>query len=61
MYNQSPDRPFGPYPCDESIVPDYTLPDPLLKADGTRVSTAQEWMNHQRAVILDIFKKYEYG
>ncbi|MBR4672932.1 MAG: hypothetical protein IKP00_00560 [Victivallales bacterium] len=61
MYSQSPDRPFGAYPCDESIVPDYTLPDPLLKADGTRVTTAQEWMNHQRAAILDIFKKYEYG
>ena len=61
MYSQSPDRPFGAYRCDESIVPDYTLPDPLLKADGTRVTTAQEWMNHQRAAILDIFKKYEYG
>ena len=61
MYNQSPDRHFGPYPCEESLVPDYTLPDPLLKADGTRVTTAQEWMNHQRTAILDIFKKYEYG
>ena len=61
MYQQATTRPFGQYPFDESAVPEYTLPDPLLKQDGTRVTTAQEWMNHQRADILDIFKKYEYG
>lgn len=61
MFNQSVERPFGGYPCDESLVPEYTLPDPLLKADGTRVATAFEWMTSQRAKILDMFKKYEYG
>ena len=61
MFNQSEDRPFGPYPCDESNVPEYTLPDPLLKSDGSKVTTAFEWMTSQRARILDIFKHYEYG
>ncbi len=54
-------RPFGQYPCDESAVPEYTLPDPLLRGDGTRIITSREWMNFQRKRILDIFKKYEYG
>ncbi len=55
------DRPFGQYPCDEACVPQYTLPDPLLRDDGGRVATAREWTQFQRKRILDIFKKYEYG
>lgn len=55
------DRPFGQYPCDESCVPQYTLPDPLLRDDGSRVQSAREWVLGRRAEILGIFKKYEYG
>ncbi len=54
-------RPFGPYPCDEALVPGYVLPDPLELPGGGRVATASEWMNGQRAAILDVFMKYEYG
>lgn len=54
-------RSFGPYPCDENSVPSYHLPDPLARPDGRKVTTAQEWMTHQRRNILEIFKKYEYG
>lgn len=61
MYTSSAKRPFGPYPCDEASVPAYTLPDPLERPDGGRVATAFEWANGQRARILDIFRKYEYG
>lgn len=61
MLTPSGKRPFGAYPCDESNVPAYTLPDPLLRADGSRVSTVFEWMNGQRAHILELFKAYEYG
>jgi hypothetical protein len=49
------------YPCDESLVPAYTLPDPLELPGGGRVASAFEWMNGQRQRILDIFKTWEYG
>ncbi|MBO4512230.1 MAG: hypothetical protein J5746_05660 [Victivallales bacterium] len=61
MFRQEDERHFGVYPCDEAQVPKYELPNPLLKPDGGRVTTAQEWMNSQRMRILDIFKEYEYG
>lgn len=61
MFQKENGRPFESYPCDESLVPEYTLPDPLVKNNGEKVETAQEWMNHRRSQILDIFKKYEYG
>lgn len=54
-------RPFGPYSIREEDVPAYTVPDPLLKEDGTRVSSALEWTECQRDKILEILKKYSYG
>jgi len=60
-YTQETDWPFTAYGFDESQVPDYVLPDPLLKPDGSKVTTAQEWMAHQRARILALLKQYEYG
>jgi hypothetical protein len=52
---------WGPYSIKECDVPAYTLPDPLLKHDGSRVTTAAEWVNHQRAAILQTLKDGEYG
>ncbi|MBO7533005.1 MAG: hypothetical protein J6T46_03375, partial [Victivallales bacterium] len=61
IYTSDAERPFAAYPCDEKNVPPYELPDPLLRDDGSRVATAQEWMAFQRPKILDVFKKWEYG
>lgn len=61
IFTQADERPFGTYECDEKQVPDYTLPNPLLRDDGTEVTSASEWCKFQRAKILDVFKKYEYG
>src|SRR5215510_11997690 len=33
---------------DESKVPAYTLPDPLVMADGKRVTDAQTWRTRRR-------------
>lgn len=52
---------FGPYSTDENDVMPYTLPDPLLRKDGSRITTAAEWHNSQRAYILSLLKEYEYG
>ena len=35
---------------DESKVPPYTLPDPLVVADGRKVSDARMWTSERRRV-----------
>jgi hypothetical protein len=46
---------------DESKVPAYTLPDPLLLANGRRVADAAAWRIARRPEILALFEKYVYG
>jgi hypothetical protein len=46
---------------DESKVPDYTLPDPLTTADGTRVQDAQTWRGTRRREVLELFRSHVYG
>jgi len=45
----------------EEKVPDYTLPDPLVTADGTKVTSAEMWRRRRRPEILELFRKYVYG
>ena len=45
----------------EEKVPKYTLPNPLMLSDGTRVRDAQTWRTKRRAEILELFRKYVYG
>jgi hypothetical protein len=46
---------------DESKVPPYTLPDPLLRADGRRVAHAREWTGERRPELLRLFESHVYG
>ncbi len=46
---------------DESNVPDYTLPDPLLRDDGTIIKTIDAWESEQRPHLLSIFEEQIYG
>lgn len=46
---------------DETKVPPYTLPDPLLAADGTRVDSAAAWQTKRRPEILALFESQVYG
>ena len=46
---------------DESLIPPYTLPDPLVAADGSKVETVEQWEDYRRAEILDLFRSEVYG
>ena len=46
---------------DESKVPEYTLPDPLVSTDGTRVTDAATWVEKRRPEILQLFNEQMYG
>ena len=46
---------------DEQKVPEYTLPDPLVMSDGTKVTDAQTWKSQRRPEILELFRAHVYG
>lgn len=46
---------------DESKVPEYTLPDPLVCLDGTKVNDAEAWRQKRRPEILRLFEEQMYG
>ena len=46
---------------DEAKVPEYTLPDPLVLADGTKVADAETWRTKRRPEILELFRTHVYG
>lgn len=46
---------------DESKVPPYTLPDPLVCADGTRVTDVKVWEKKRRPELLQLFGDQVYG
>ncbi len=45
---------------DESKIPKYELPDPLIFEDGTKVETPADWRK-RRAEILALFEAEVYG
>lgn len=46
---------------DESKVPSYTLPDPLVCEDGGRVTTPEQWRTKRRPELLRLFSEQMYG
>jgi hypothetical protein len=46
---------------DEAKVPPYTLPDPLVMADGTRVTDGRTWLMKRRPELLRLFEGHVYG
>lgn len=46
---------------DESKVPAYTLPDPLIAADGRPVTDPAQWRSIRRPELLDLFAEHIYG
>ncbi len=46
---------------DESKVPDYTLPDPLVSQAGTPITDPATWTDARRGEILAMFRDQMYG
>lgn len=46
---------------DESKVPAYTLPDPLMCRDGSKVEDVAGWQGRRRAEVLRLFESEMYG
>ena len=46
---------------DETKVKPYTLPDPLVFADGTPVRTAREWTTKRRTEIVRMYESDIFG
>jgi len=46
---------------DESKVPTYSLPDPLVTEDGQAVTSAAMWRDRRRGELLALFEKHVYG
>jgi hypothetical protein len=46
---------------EEARVPPYTLPDPLVMADGTPVRDAASWRARRRPELLRLFESEVYG
>jgi hypothetical protein len=46
---------------DEALVGSYTLPDPLLLANGKRVKDAKTWTEKRRPEIVRLFEENQYG
>lgn len=51
----------APHIEDESKVPPYTLPDPLVCNDGTKVTDAAAWRAKRRPELLELFAREVYG
>ena len=46
---------------DEAKVGDYTLPDPLVCQDGSRVTNAETWFAKRRSEILEAYRAEIFG
>ncbi len=53
----------GPHPViyDESKVPPFTLPDPLVLANGQPVRTPGQWWTQRRPELLHLLETFMYG
>ena len=46
---------------DEAKVPAYSLPNPLICADGSRIDTPHQWTTKRRPELLQLFATQVYG
>src|SRR5438270_13590227 len=49
------------FPHAESLPTQPNFPDPLIKLDGSRVKTRDEWFKQRRPELKAMFEHYMYG
>ena len=49
------------FPGIDTLPAQSTFPDPLVRLDGKRVSSTNEWFNDRRAELKAMFEHYMYG
>src|SRR3989442_553676 len=59
--SQTAVKPTIPVNYDEAQVGTYTLPDPLVLANGDRVRDARTWYEDRRPEILRLFETNMHG
>lgn len=42
-------------------VPDYELPDVMQTAEGSRVTSREQWRSERRGEVLEMFREHVYG
>jgi hypothetical protein len=50
-----------PINYEESKVPTYSLPDPLILQNGKKVDTPKSWYQKRRPEILSLFENEQFG
>lgn len=46
---------------DEASVPPYTLPDPLVAPDGSKISSAADWHSKGRPATMELIEREMFG
>ena len=46
---------------DESLIGDYTLPDPLRMAHGEKVTSPEMWLQKRRPEIIKLYEQHQFG
>ncbi|MFK7811123.1 MAG: hypothetical protein AB8B59_01435, partial [Maribacter sp.] len=46
---------------DESKVPEFSIPDPLITFAGEKITTSEDWMEKRRPELFDFFENKVYG
>jgi hypothetical protein len=58
---QDRDDPRWRMNLDTSAIPAFSLPDPLVRLDGTRVTSADAWRSQRRPELVDLLERTLFG
>lgn len=58
---QGRDDPGWRMNLDTTAIPAFSLPDPLVRVDGTRVVSAEAWRSERRPELIDLLQRTLFG
>lgn len=60
-FPQGTDDPRWRMNLDASAIPTFSLPDPLMRLNGKRVTTAEAWRSERRPELVDLLERTLFG